>query len=133
MINGALSHNVEPRSKHEKGRNERDRSIAFVLRASSFKVLLQRAGENFVTSWMRSYNQAGNTPVVPGADPMSEGSSPLDWTLPLSQAERVDEICDAFERAWKTFGDAPSTGQRPKIEDHLEGVSNEGMGVLFSG
>ena len=64
---------------------------------------------------------------------MSEGSSPLDWTLPLSQAERVDEICDAFERAWKTFGDAPSTGQRPKIEDHLEGVSNEGMGVLFSG
>jgi serine/threonine protein kinase len=62
---------------------------------------------------------------------MSEDSSTLDWTLPPSQAQRVDQICDAFETAWKTLGEAPSMGQRPKIEDYLEGVSPPELQVLL--
>jgi hypothetical protein len=34
-------------------------------------------------------------------------------SLPLSREERVDRVCDAFERQWKM-------GQQPRIEDYLD-------------
>jgi tetratricopeptide (TPR) repeat protein len=40
-------------------------------------------------------------------------------TLPPELAERLDQICDRFEAAWKA---AASTGRRPRIEEFLNGV-----------
>jgi hypothetical protein len=39
-------------------------------------------------------------------------SDPLASQEPLSQAQRVDRVCDRFEGAWQA-------GQRPRIEDYL--------------
>jgi WD40 repeat protein len=41
---------------------------------------------------------------------VSQTSSQSDESLPLSQARRIDEACNAFELAWQA-------GQRPRIED----------------
>jgi serine/threonine protein kinase/tetratricopeptide (TPR) repeat protein len=43
---------------------------------------------------------------------MSAAASPNDGSLPLSQAQRLNEVCDRFERAWRA-------GPRPNIEDYL--------------
>jgi serine/threonine protein kinase len=43
---------------------------------------------------------------------MSEPTSSGQGTLPLSGAQRVNEVCNRFELAWKA-------GQRPRIEDFL--------------
>src|SRR5713101_2311408 len=70
-----------------------------------------------------------NPPVQPGEDPMSEGSSTSHWTLPPSQAVRVDQVCNAFEMAWKTS--ASSGSQRPQIEAFLEGFTSPEREVLL--
>ena len=44
---------------------------------------------------------------------MSDKSSTESWpTISPSAALRVDQVCNAFEAAWKT-------GPRPRIEDYL--------------
>jgi serine/threonine protein kinase/WD40 repeat protein len=43
---------------------------------------------------------------------MSDASSPFGGSLPVSQAQRVNAVCDRFERAWQA-------GLRPRIEDYL--------------
>ena len=43
---------------------------------------------------------------------MSAAASRNDGSVPLSQAQRVNEVCDRFERAWQA-------GPRPCIEDYL--------------
>jgi outer membrane protein assembly factor BamB len=48
---------------------------------------------------------------------MNKRSSPSSSPVPLSQAQRVNAVCDRFERAWQA-------GPRPLIEDFL-GVTSE--------
>ena len=43
---------------------------------------------------------------------MSAAASPNDGSQPLSQAQRLNAVCDRFERAWQA-------GPRPRIEDYL--------------
>jgi WD40 repeat protein/serine/threonine protein kinase/tetratricopeptide (TPR) repeat protein len=47
---------------------------------------------------------------------MTEESSTSQDTLPPSAVERVDQVCDRFETAWKN---ARAGSQRPRIEDYL--------------
>ena len=35
-----------------------------------------------------------------------------ELTLPLRVLDRIDQVCDRFERAW-------NSGQRPRLEDYL--------------
>src|SRR5437870_3871547 len=55
-------------------------------------------------------------PLEPGDRLMSEPFHPSEDALRSSVVKRVDKVCDRFEAAWRT---APSTGQRPRIEDYL--------------
>jgi serine/threonine-protein kinase len=50
---------------------------------------------------------------------MSENPATVSWSLPPSQAEHVDQVCDAFEAAWKA---ARSAGERPQIEQYWQGT-----------
>jgi len=43
-------------------------------------------------------------------------------TLPLTEAERLDAVCDRFEAAW-------GSGLRPRIGDYLEGVDEPARAV----
>src|SRR5262249_41543376 len=43
---------------------------------------------------------------------MKEASQTFDRSLPVSLAQRVDEVCSRFEEVW-------TSGQRPCIEDYL--------------
>ena len=44
---------------------------------------------------------------------MNPSDSQSRDSLPLSREERVDRICDAFERQWKA-------GEKPRIEEYLD-------------
>jgi serine/threonine-protein kinase len=46
---------------------------------------------------------------------MTRRTSHLDSALPLDVLERIDRICDRFEEAWRQ-------GDRPRLEDYLDGV-----------
>src|SRR4051794_702032 len=90
----------------------------------------------FVAASLARYNRGGLVivrRVVEGIPPtgnrrerhwrhLGEGKSsmseilPPGEELPLSLAERVEEVCAAFETAWKA-------GQRPRIEDFLGDTS----------
>jgi hypothetical protein len=54
---------------------------------------------------------------------MSE-QSPSQETLPPSQVQRIDQVCDRFEAAWKE-------GQRPRIEDYLSTAEEPARSVLI--
>jgi len=43
---------------------------------------------------------------------MSAAASRNDGSLPLSQAQHMNAVCDRFERAWQA-------GLRPQLEDYL--------------
>jgi serine/threonine-protein kinase len=43
---------------------------------------------------------------------MGDPASRRESSLPLSQARRINDVCDRFEHAWQA-------GPRPRIEDHL--------------
>jgi serine/threonine protein kinase/formylglycine-generating enzyme required for sulfatase activity len=43
---------------------------------------------------------------------MTEPEQTAEYSLPLEHQQRVDEICNRFERAWKS-------GEQPRIEDYL--------------
>jgi serine/threonine-protein kinase len=49
---------------------------------------------------------------------MTRRASDLDRALPLDVLERIDRICDRFEEAWRQ-------GDRPRLEDYLDGVAEE--------
>lgn len=49
---------------------------------------------------------------------MSSSAAELFTTLPLADAERLDEVCDAFEEAWQTADD-----QTPLLGDYLASLS----------
>jgi tRNA A-37 threonylcarbamoyl transferase component Bud32 len=49
---------------------------------------------------------------------MSQSLPSRSETLPPELAERLDQVCDRFEAAWKA-------GRRPQIEEHLEGVPED--------
>jgi serine/threonine protein kinase len=53
---------------------------------------------------------------------MSE-QSPSQETLPPSLVQRIDQVCDRFESAWKA-------GQRPRIEDYLNEVEDPARSFL---
>jgi hypothetical protein len=46
---------------------------------------------------------------------MTESPLPSASSLPLSLTQRIDEVCNRFDAAWRG-------GQRPRIEDFLQGV-----------
>jgi serine/threonine protein kinase/Flp pilus assembly protein TadD len=58
-------------------------------------------------------------------------AQPQQWqdTLPHSVVERVDQVCDRFEAAWKIV---ESTGQRPDIEDYLRDTPDSERSILLS-
>jgi serine/threonine protein kinase len=62
---------------------------------------------------------------------MSEESSTLHWTLSPSQALRVDQACNAFEMAWRTFTQTKSGNQQPQFEQYLEEVSGTERSMLL--
>jgi hypothetical protein len=55
---------------------------------------------------------------------MSDQSYPGGDALSRSLLQRVDEICDRFEDAWKT-------GQRPGIEDYLGDAPQQERAALL--
>jgi tetratricopeptide (TPR) repeat protein/predicted Ser/Thr protein kinase len=55
---------------------------------------------------------------------MNDLSRSEDPSLPPSLVERIDEICDGFEAAWKA-------GQPPRIEDYLTNLPDAEMTVLL--
>ena len=55
---------------------------------------------------------------------MSDADRVGDDPLPPTLAERVDAACDRFEAAWKA-------GERPRIEDHLEGAAESERPALL--
>jgi serine/threonine-protein kinase len=55
-------------------------------------------------------------PLEPGERPMGNQPHPSQDSLPPSAAERVDQVCNRFEAAWKR---AKSASQRPQMEDYL--------------
>ena len=54
------------------------------------------------------------------SDPFPSNPGPL----PLALAQRVDEVCERFEVAWRSGG-------RPRIEDYLRGASETERLVLL--
>ncbi len=46
---------------------------------------------------------------------MNGDQLPGTGSLPVSLEKRVDEACDRFEKAWKD-------GQKPRIEEYLDGA-----------
>jgi serine/threonine protein kinase len=50
--------------------------------------------------------------------------SPSQETLPPSQVQRIDQVCDRFEAAWKA-------GQRPRIEDYLSTAEEPARSILI--
>jgi serine/threonine protein kinase len=55
---------------------------------------------------------------------MNEQNQPAKHSLPLPLLNRVDEICDRFEQAWKA-------GQQPKIADFLAQATEQERSFLF--
>ena len=55
---------------------------------------------------------------------MSDADRVGDDPLPPTLAERVDAACDRFEAAWKA-------GERPRIEEHLEGAAESERPALL--
>jgi serine/threonine protein kinase/formylglycine-generating enzyme required for sulfatase activity len=55
---------------------------------------------------------------------MSDGSPQREGFLPLSQAQRINAVCDRFERAWQA-------GPRPRIEDYLGDTAEPEHALLF--
>jgi serine/threonine protein kinase len=59
---------------------------------------------------------------------MSDPSRASQETLPPSLAERVDQICNRFEAAWKAAG---TKEQRPRLEDYLGDTSGPELSALM--
>jgi hypothetical protein len=57
---------------------------------------------------------------------MSDQPRPHSESLSPSRLQRVDEVCDRFENAWKA-------GQRPRIEDYLAGTVEGERAALLRG
>ena len=55
---------------------------------------------------------------------MSERSQASGAALPSALAQRVEEICDHFEAAWKA---ARATGARPEIEPFVGAASSSAL------
>ena len=55
---------------------------------------------------------------------MSDADRVGDDPLPPTFAERVDAACDRFEAAWKA-------GERPRIEEHLDGAAESERPALL--
>jgi serine/threonine-protein kinase len=55
---------------------------------------------------------------------MSAADSRNDGSLPLPQAQRINAICDRFERAWQA-------GPRPRLEDYLDEVPEPERSALL--
>ncbi len=55
---------------------------------------------------------------------MSEAVEPIGGLLPLTVNERVDQVCDAFERDWRA-------GRAPRIENYLEGSAGPERAALL--
>src|SRR6478752_4608575 len=57
-----------------------------------------------------------DSPNLERGNALMSAVSQLDLTeLPLPLSKRINQICNRFEAAWKR-------GQRPRLEDFLEGV-----------
>jgi serine/threonine protein kinase len=59
---------------------------------------------------------------------MSEQSLPGGDSLSPSLVERIDEVCDRFEAAWKS---ARTAEQRPRIEDYLSAAQEPDRSALM--
>jgi serine/threonine protein kinase/Tol biopolymer transport system component len=55
---------------------------------------------------------------------MKDVNPPRIDALPPADADRIDQLCDRFEAAWKS-------GSRPSLEEQLEGIEEPARSVLF--